>query len=148
MANGFTGFLYAASKDISALEALCRDSVAGHAEAIAFHAQQAAEKLLKSIFLEKGVPAPRTHDLVYLLELARNESWIDCTKGEIEAAMALSDYAVAARYEFTSEIGDEEALQAVSYCNDIAGLLARNGFQTIRPSANLFCPSTPNHWSP
>ena len=38
MADELTGFLYAASKDISALETLRRDSVSEHAEAIAFHA--------------------------------------------------------------------------------------------------------------
>ena len=58
MADELTGFLYAASKDISALETLRRDSVSEHAEAIAFHAQQAAEKMLKSIFLEKRCSCP------------------------------------------------------------------------------------------
>ena len=136
MADELTGFLYAASKDISALETLRRDSVSEHTEAIAFHAQQAAEKMLKSIFLEKGVPAPRTHDLVHLLEVARENEWIECRKREIEAAMSLSDYAVAARYEFSPEIGEGEALQAIAYCNDIAGLLERNRFTAVRADSD------------
>lgn len=135
MADELTGFLYAASKDISALETLRRDSVSEHTEAIAFHAQQAAEKMLKSIFLEKGVPAPRRHDLVHLLEVAQGSGWIECRKREIEASMALSDYAVAARYEFSPEIGEGEALQAIAYCSDIAGMLRRNGFPAVQVAA-------------
>lgn len=131
MAERLTGFLYAASKDISAIEALKRDSARIHTEAIAFHSQQAAEKLLKSIFLEKGVPAPRTHDLVHLIELAQEKRWLTCSKREIEAAMALNDYAVAARYEFAPEVGEGEALHAIAHCNAIADLVRRNGFPSL-----------------
>ena len=133
MGSPLTGFLYAASKDLSALEVLRRDSAREHAEAIAFHSQQAAEKLLKNVFLENGIPAPRTHDLVHLIELAQGQGWLTCTREEIEAAMALSDYAVAARYEFSPEIGEGEALQAIAFCKRIAQLVARNGF----PSAEV-----------
>ena len=35
-------------------------------DAVCFHAQQSAEKLLKAWLLEQGVPFPRTHDLAYL----------------------------------------------------------------------------------
>jgi HEPN domain-containing protein len=45
----YQGFLYAAYKDILAVESLCEFGNV-HFEAIAFHAQQAAEKILKKRF--------------------------------------------------------------------------------------------------
>jgi HEPN domain-containing protein len=35
-------------------------------DAVCFHAQQGIEKLMKAALIQKGAPAPRTHDLVYL----------------------------------------------------------------------------------
>jgi len=65
-------------------------------DTVCFHAQQAAEKLLKAFLVFHGRPLIRTHDLVALLsacfgvepELATLQS--DCQK--------LSQYAVASRY--------------------------------------------------
>ena len=34
-----------------------------------FHSQQAAEKALKALLVARGLPVPRTHDLVHLIEL-------------------------------------------------------------------------------
>ncbi len=36
---------------------------------VCFHCQQAAEKYLKAVLNEQGLPAPRTHDLEDLLSL-------------------------------------------------------------------------------
>jgi HEPN domain-containing protein len=38
-------------------------------EIFGFHAQQAAEKLLKALLSESGVPFPRTHNLRLLMDL-------------------------------------------------------------------------------
>jgi HEPN domain-containing protein len=38
---------------------------------LCFHCQQAAEKYLKAVLSESGVPIPRTHDLGVLLGLAQ-----------------------------------------------------------------------------
>ena len=38
---------------------------------LAFHAQQAAEKALKAVLIERAVRFPRTHDLEALTELVR-----------------------------------------------------------------------------
>ena len=35
-------------------------------DAVCFHAQQCVEKLMKAALIQKGAPAPHTHDLVYL----------------------------------------------------------------------------------
>ncbi len=50
MANKRTGFLYAAGKDVSAIEALAESGVENHCEVISFLSQQAAEKMVKSVF--------------------------------------------------------------------------------------------------
>jgi HEPN domain-containing protein len=40
-----------------------------HDDAIGFHAQQAVEKAIKAVLAFRQAPAPRTHDLTYLVEL-------------------------------------------------------------------------------
>lgn len=71
---------------------------AGHVpcDTVCFHCQQAAEKLLKAVLASKGVPPPRTHDLLLLLEMiipfAPNaEELRDCLA-------ILMPYSVAMRY--------------------------------------------------
>ncbi|NHZ72334.1 MAG: HEPN domain-containing protein [Aquificales bacterium] len=39
-------------------------------DAVCFHAQQTAEKYLKAFLQENGVPFPKTHSLIELLELS------------------------------------------------------------------------------
>ena len=38
-------------------------------ETIAFHLQQAMEKLLKALLVHSGLDVPRTHDLNYLIDI-------------------------------------------------------------------------------
>lgn len=38
-------------------------------DAVCFHAQQGAEKLLKAVLIARSVTPPRTHDLVHLCRL-------------------------------------------------------------------------------
>ena len=61
-----------------------------------FHAQQCAEKLLKAILLAKGVPFPKTHDLLLLNDLCQQAGMI--VPVELKDLNILSDYAVRARY--------------------------------------------------
>lgn len=60
--------LEAARRDLRALEGM-RDSAVFADEIFGFHAQQAAEKLLKAWLAIEGVLYPRTHDLDHLLRL-------------------------------------------------------------------------------
>ena len=63
---------------------------------IGFHAQQAAEKSIKSVLSQHGVEFRRTHDLIALLDLLQDNAlpapphadWLD----------ELNPYAVEARY--------------------------------------------------
>jgi HEPN domain-containing protein len=38
-------------------------------EHLCFHAQQAAEKSIKALFLSLNIEVPRTHDLAYIIDL-------------------------------------------------------------------------------
>ena len=65
-------------------------------DAVCFHAQQAAEKLLKAALVARGVHPPKVHDLVHLDTLLRR-----CMPGwsfSIPDLSTLSSLAVDARY--------------------------------------------------
>ena len=65
-------------------------------DTICFHAQQAAEKLLKAFLVYHGQAAPHIHDLVALLRACAQ---IDESLGDLQADCAgLTDYAVVSRY--------------------------------------------------
>lgn len=65
-------------------------------DAVCFHCQQATEKYLKALLQEKGVPAPKTHDLEDLLDLLLPT---DGTLAPFRRGLAsLTKYAVEYRY--------------------------------------------------
>lgn len=84
-------------------------------DAVCFHAQQMAEKLLKAYLVLHGLPVSKTHDLVALLSACRT---IDDALGEHEELCErLSQYAVRVRYpddlfEPDEKIGREMAALA------------------------------------
>lgn len=66
-------------------------------DAVCFHAQQMAEKYMKAVLQEHGVPFPKTHSLIVLLEMCIGE-----VDGSFEAQrdllIRLDRYAVQFRY--------------------------------------------------
>jgi HEPN domain-containing protein len=89
-------------------------------DTVCFHAQQAAEKLLKALLVCHGLIPTRTHDLVALLarcvEFDRGLEIIeeDCRK--------LTVYAVGSRYpDDLFEPGREDALEMVDAATRIRG---------------------------
>jgi HEPN domain-containing protein len=78
-----------------------------HDDAIGFHAQQAVEKAIKAVLASRQAPAPRTHDLAYLVEL------LDTHGVEVPAAIAepewLSPWAVTTRYDDLDDTLDRHA---------------------------------------
>lgn len=81
-------------------------------DTICFHAQQAAEKMLKAFVVSRGQAASRTHDLVVLLA----ESVV--AGGPLEALESdcrlLTPYAVMLRYPGAAgEPSEQEARQCV-----------------------------------
>ncbi len=74
-------------------------------ETFGFHAQQAAEKLLKAALSLAGVAYPRTHRLAELLDLARDHG--AAVPEEFDELRRLTPFAVEYRYEFFSEETDK-----------------------------------------
>lgn len=67
-------------------------------EIIGFHAQQAAEKLLKALLMAKNIPYRRTHDLRELIDLIRDNG-IEFPESLMEIR-TLSPFAVEFRYDY------------------------------------------------
>jgi HEPN domain-containing protein len=93
--------------------------------AIGFHAQQAVEKALKVALTLRGIDFPNTHDLEFLVGLARRQS-IDVPE-DVAAAGWLTPWAAEFRYDdeplhsLDRNIAIELAGSAVAWCE---GLLA------------------------
>ncbi len=97
-----------ADSDLLAADATLK---AGALDATAFHAQQAAEKLLKAYLTSIDVDYPFTHNLARLVRLCASEN----TEFEIllQIVESLTPYAVELRYDgdfWPDESTAEEAL--------------------------------------
>jgi HEPN domain-containing protein len=104
-----------ARQDEYVLEQFAADAQAAD-ETFGFHAQQAAEKLLKAALSAGRVVYPRTHRLGELLDLARDRGL--AAPAEFDELHRLTPFAVEYRYEFFGEevekpLDRTEVLQAV-----------------------------------
>ena len=87
-------WLAKADVDLSAARVLL--DTGAHADAVAFHAQQAAEKALKAFLVWNQVEFPKTHDIKRLLVLCRS---VDAELAHALAdAAALTPFGVEYRY--------------------------------------------------
>lgn len=81
-------------------------------EDLCFNAQQAAEKALKAICVQRGIDFPKTHSLVRLMDILESDKFP--VPDEIKEADILTQYAVQARYPTWDEaITNEEYLDAL-----------------------------------
>jgi HEPN domain-containing protein len=88
------GWLKKARSDLAAVDALI---AAGSFDAACFHAQQAAERLLKAFLTHCAVTFPPTHNLAKLVKLAAH---VDGSLRELMATVEpLTPYAVETRYD-------------------------------------------------
>jgi HEPN domain-containing protein len=86
-------------------------------ETLCFHAQQAAEKALKTVLLHRGVDFPLTQDLPLLAGLLPAEM---AGAPPLARAARLTEYAVATRYPRDDEPVDEsEYRQALAIAEAI-----------------------------
>lgn len=76
--------------------------------AVAFHLQQAIEKLMKAVLVSRGIASPRTHDLVYLSRLLQDAGVESCAT--TEELSVLSAVAVESRYPGEPPSLDDAAL--------------------------------------
>jgi HEPN domain-containing protein len=90
-------------------------------ETFGFHAQQAAEKLLKAALSARGVVPPRTHRLGDLLDLAGNHGLT--VPEEFDDLHRLTPFAVEYRYEFFAE-EVEKPLERRAICDQVCRLRA------------------------
>ncbi len=80
-------------------------------EILAFHAQQAAEKALKALLVQRQVEFPRQHVIGPLLNLCREAGYEGIEA--LEEAVSLTRFAVVTRYPGEEEpVSRQEALQA------------------------------------
>lgn len=90
-----------AARDQSAAQWLQTNPAIDHAT-IAFHYQQAAEKLLKALLAEQNVNYPLTHDVERLLTLVEDVGYrVPVPQNEL---IRLTPFAVNSRYEEDEEI--------------------------------------------
>ncbi|WP_296013217.1 HEPN domain-containing protein [uncultured Adlercreutzia sp.] len=135
MAEQYEGFLYAAHKDAITVDALSSDPDL-YCESIAFHAQQAAEKMLKNVFEIHERQPEFTHDIGRLMSVALDEEWLSAEESQIRTIVSLSKFAVAARYETAPDLTGAEAREAIVACNVLADLLEENGLPNVRINSN------------
>lgn len=126
----YTGFMYAAHRDVLVVENLAKE-IDPYTEAIAFHSLQAAEKMVKNVFIQNGIVPSKTHSVDELLSKAIDSGWLSVEPQVIDAAINISMHAVAARYSQMPDIDRGEALQAIADCNTIAKSLAENGYDSV-----------------
>ncbi len=75
---------------------LALESRRDYADSICFHCQQYAEKLLKAVLIMADENIPRTHSLVFLLDII--DDHFEVSPGIYGCAESLQDYAVGIRY--------------------------------------------------
>jgi len=87
-------------------------------EDLCFNAQQAAEKAIKALLLQRGIRFPYIHDLAELLRLLDQAG--EKIPPQVRAARQLTDYAVEARYPGLAEpVSREEYEEAVSIAEEV-----------------------------
>jgi HEPN domain-containing protein len=85
---------------------------------LCFHAQQASEKALKALLIQRQVSFPFVHDLALLLTLVQN-SGLTPPSGVLEAA-TLTRFAVTARYPGVAwSVSRAEHAEAVSIAESV-----------------------------
>lgn len=90
----------------------------GFYEDLCFHAQQAAEKALKAVYLHYGWTFRYVHDLEELITGLRQNGL--CVPEAVEDAVVLTSYAFEARYPGLAEpVSDEEYRQAIELAQTV-----------------------------
>lgn len=88
-------------------------------EIICYHCQQAAEKTIKALIVNKGTQGglPRSHDISFLLNQISN--MYDIPERFYDYGDTLSPYGVASRYPHELFLEERNATKALQYTNEI-----------------------------
>ncbi|MGQ0536042.1 MAG: HEPN domain-containing protein [Methanobacteriota archaeon] len=92
----------------------------GHAEAAAFHAQQAGEKALKAVLIERTGRYPRIHDVVQLAREAKAPESLGSPCERLSLAYVASRYPGAG-----NAVSDARARQLVEDAQEVTGWARR-----------------------
>lgn len=113
-----------ADEDIAAVE-LCLTAANPLINIAAFHAQQAAEKLLKAAIASTGIEPPRVHDLAELADLAANAE--PAIRAQAEQVETITSWAVLTRYPSHGDTPPptcEEISAALQLVKELRGVVA------------------------
>lgn len=102
-----------ATRDLEAARTLSR--LPSQAATACFHAQQASEKAIKSLYAASGHTPPKTHDLDVLRE--KLPGGLDLSS-LVEACTVLTMYAVDSRYP-GAHIEQDEVSPAIAFADSI-----------------------------
>ena len=92
-------------------------------EDLCFDAQQAVEKALKALIIDRRIPFRLVHDIAELLTLLERDGVR--VPGEVRAAVDLTPYAVESRYPGPAEpVTEEEFRQAVATAETVVAWAA------------------------
>lgn len=86
-------------------------------DTVAFHLQQAAEKLMKGLLASRGIVYPKTHDLDELLDLIPAE--FPDIHSFRERLLGWNSYAVEMRYDIGVYPDQQEMLEALNTAQDL-----------------------------
>ena len=117
--------LSAGRRDGVAFRILHRDPNAPH-EILLFHAQQAAEKFIKTVLAVRGVIYRRTHDLLELAVLAEQKGLVVPVGQDL--LIRLGPYAVESRYlsVLTPTVENSEAALLIDTLHDWAAQIVQD----------------------
>ncbi len=117
------GWLTKADHDLTTTH-LVQNHLPDFKDTIAFHCQQAVEKLLKAYLIHSNVPFKRSHDLIYLLDIIEQPELF--TKEDYDRVARLQDYAVEIRYPNDSIfLSHEEVLDALTTTDNLFMRISR-----------------------
>jgi HEPN domain-containing protein len=92
-------------------------------ETLCFHAQQAAEKSIKAVLMQAGIPPPRAHSIERLLGLLPPAF---SPPADLLAAAKLTPYATIFRYPTEEEpVSEEEYREAVRLAEAVVAWATR-----------------------
>lgn len=97
-----------------------------------FHAQQAAEKLLKSYLMAYGLPAPFTHNIEKLVELCEQHN--AAFQSMKALGQALTPYAVHLRYDEDFWPTEQETAAALQSAQALRAFVIPLLPKTMQPS--------------
>ena len=120
--SGIKGWVEKAESDLKAALLALKAREDCPTDAVAFHAQQCAEKYLKSYLLFKGIDFPKTHDI---RELVARAEGLEAGLSR-EDSRALTIYATTTRYPGDYEpISLAEARHAVALARKVRGTVRK-----------------------